>query len=254
MARERITSRKNAVILEVLKLSKDKHYRRSCGLLFAEGTKLLLDLLDSGVRMDTVIVSEGASAEIPEVEEARNILVPDDLFAAISTQKSPQGVIFTAKIPSEKVFDQGSYIVLDGVQDPGNVGTVIRTAAAFGMSGVVICGPTADPYSPKSVRASMGAVFRIPIYEYSPERLSQECSANDVTLLCAMPAGVSTDIRILTKRYIAVVIGNEGSGISQDMLNVSGGNITIPMSIGAESLNAAVAAAVVMWELMRGLL
>ena len=107
-------------------------------------------------------MSEGMERAVPPLKDCRIVIVPEKLFKAISTQKSPQGVLFFCMRPdhSERMR-KGRYLVLDGVQDPGNTGTVIRTAAAFGADGVVVCGNGADPFGPKAVRASMGAIFRI---------------------------------------------------------------------------------------------
>lgn len=252
MMTEHITSRHNPAVIEAVKLLSDTKYRKAAGLIAAEGTKLLSDAIDSGADIKLVMASEGLEPNLPEVVNARVIFIPEKLFGAISTQKTPQGAIFFCtrpKIGSE--LRKGNYVVLDGLQDPGNIGTVIRTSAALGIDGVVICGASADPFGPKAVRASMGAVFRIPVHIMNPDELRRECERSGIRLLAAMPAGEAVDIREIGRDPAAIAIGSEGSGVSDVLKSVCNGMVTIPMANGTESLNAAAAAAVVLWELAR---
>lgn len=252
METERITSRHNPAIAETVKLLGDRKARREAGLLAAEGTKLLSDAAESGAEIRYAIAAESIAEALPRFAAERLLLVPDRLFEAISTQKSPQGVLFVCRSPDAPPHLTGSrYAVLDGLQDPGNVGTVIRTAAAFGVDGVLLCGASADPFGPKAVRASMGAVFRIPVCEWEVSRIRQECADAGIRLLAAMPAGDAADIRSVCDARIAAVIGSEGAGVGREMLDACDGRLTIPMAKGAESLNAAAAAAVILWEIAR---
>jgi len=255
MMTEYITSRHNPVIIDSVKLLSDTKYRKEAGLIAAEGTKLLSDAIDSGADIKLIIASEDLEPDLPEVADARVILIPEKLFGAISTQKNPQGAIFFCTRPKTLgELRRGNYVVLDGLQDPGNVGTVIRTAAALGIGGVVICGASADPFGPKAVRASMGAVFRIPVHIMNPDDLRRECERAGIRLLAAMPAGEAIDIRKVGNEAAAIVIGSEGSGVSDELKSICGGMVTIPMAKGTESLNAAAAAAVILWELARATL
>lgn len=142
-------------------------------------------------------------------------------------------------------------IVLEGVQDPGNVGTVIRTANALGMDTVVLTGACADLYSPKTVRAAMGALFRQPVLTCTQDELVQLLNANGLKLYSAALTDTAQDLRRVPLSPAAVAIGSEGRGLSAQLLSQCDGQIIIPMQPGAESLNAAVAAAVVMWEIAR---
>jgi len=252
MVAEHITSRRNPAIIEAVKLLSDAKYRREAGLVAAEGTKLLFDARDSGAEIKLVIAADDLGTELRQIKAERIILVPDKLFGSISTQKTPQGAIFFCARPQcGTKLKKGNYAVLDGLQDPGNVGTVIRTAAALGIDGVVVCGRSADPFGPKAVRASMGAVFRIPVYVLAPDELRNECKREGIRLLAAMPTGEAADIRKIGGGAAAIIIGNEGSGISEELRSVCDGTVTIPMARGTESLNAAAAAAVILWEIAR---
>ena len=167
------------------------------------------------------------------------------LFGAVSTQRTPQGAIFTAKLPTF-VPKAGRKVVLDGVQDAGNVGTVIRTAAALGIAEVILAGDCADPFGHKAVRASMGGVFRIPVRRCAYGEL--RAAANGLPILTAEPRADARDIRSIDGDFLPV-IGSEGQGVSDAVAALADGAFTIPMSGSTESLNAAVAAAIVIWEI-----
>ena len=141
--------------------------------------------------------------------------------------------------------------MLEGVQDPGNVGTVIRTANALGMDAVALTGACADLYSPKTVRAAMGALFRQPVLTCTTDELMQLLHARGLKLYGAALTDAAQDLRHVPLSPAAVAIGSEGRGLSAQLLAQCDGQIIIPMQPGAESLNAAVAAAVVMWEIAR---
>ena len=141
--------------------------------------------------------------------------------------------------------------MLEGVQDPGNVGTVIRTANALGMDAVVLTGACADLYGPKTVRAAMGALLRQPVLTCTLDELMQLLRANGLKLYGAALTDTAQDLRCVPLTPAAVAIGSEGRGLSAQLLAQCDGQIIIPMQPGAESLNAAVAAAVVMWEIAR---
>ena len=246
----RITSRRNTLIVEAVKLLSDTTYRKQSNLIAAEGTKLLFDALASGAEVEFAVATEDIGSELEGSRINRLAVVPEQLFKSISTQKTPQGVVFFAVRPAaHEKLEYGSYVVLDGVQDPGNVGTVIRTAAAFGISGVIVCGSSADPFGPKAVRASMGAVFReaVCIMEYN--ELVENLNKLGVPLVAAMPSGNASDIRELGIHPAAVVVGSEGSGVSRVLLEKCSAAVAIPMVQGTESLNAAVAASILIWEL-----
>ena len=162
MTAERITSRSNPLIARVRRLRDKRSARREEGVLLGEGPKLLEEALRWGVELDSVICSEDCPlpALPPQVRTAR---VPGELLAYAADTRTPQGVLFLARIPQRALPErpEGSrYLILDGVQDPGNVGTIWRTADAFGADGLILGPGCADPWSPKTVRSTMGAAFR----------------------------------------------------------------------------------------------
>lgn len=238
-----ITSRQNPLVQHVAKLLAQAKYRRERGEFAAEGTKLLDDAVEAGVEITAVL----ATAEVAgTLERSLPItVVSDRLFGAISTQRAPQGAIFAARIPDVPARD-GAKIALDGVQDAGNVGTVIRTAAALGIGEVLLVGDCADPFGYKAVRASMGGVFRVRTSRMTAAELLETSSG--LKLMAAEPRADAADVRELPPNALPV-IGSEGQGLSKEVLEMCEGSFAIPMSGSTESLNAAVAAAIVIWEI-----
>ena len=174
-------------------------------------------------------------------EHIRQVQVPEDVMASISPVKTPQGVLFTCRLPQAPLprsLTGRRYVLLDGVQDPGNVGTILRTLDAFDADGLLLTGGCADPYGWKAVRSSMGAVFRRPIYSGTPEELAALLED-------------TVDARQADYTRCTLAIGSEGRGLSREVLDLCGQTIRIPMSDRCESLNAAIAAAVLLWESWR---
>ena len=163
--------------------------------------------------------------------------------------KNSPGPLFTLALPAEPegVFNRA--ILLENVQDPGNVGTVIRTAAAMGVDTVLLCGACADVYSPKTARATMGAIFREKILHCTPDEARALADKNGLKLYGAALSDRAADIRTLTLQKAVVAIGSEGRGLCEELLSLCDGELIIPMSPGSESLNAAVAAAITLWEM-----
>ena len=142
----------------------------------------------------------------------------------------------------------GRYLVLDGVQDPGNVGTIWRTADALGADGLILVNGCADPFSPKTVRSTMGACFRLPVYEVEAEQLPGLMEESGLPLYATALREDTVDIKTAQLERCAVIIGSEGRGVSEQLLKASSRTVKIPMRERCESLNAAVAAAIVLWE------
>ena len=254
MTAERITSRSNPLIARVRRLRDKRSARREEGVLLGEGPKLLEEALRWGVELDSVICSEDCPlpALPPQVRTAR---VPGELLAYAADTRTPQGVLFLARIPQRALPErpEGSrYLILDGVQDPGNVGTIWRTADAFGADGLILGPGCADPWSPKTVRSTMGAAFRLPVYEEELGAAAEKLSAAGLPLYAAALGDPCQDVRQMDLSRCAVVIGSEGHGVSRQALELCRGTLRIPMTARCESLNAAVAAAVVLWEMGRG--
>lgn len=253
MSREWITSRSNPLIARLRKLNSKRSARREEGVFVGEGPKLLGEALKWGAQLDTVICAK--DAVLPELPDCvRVVEVPDDLLVSAADTESPQGIIFLCRAESLALPDKltGSrYLVLDGVQDPGNVGTIWRTADAFGADALILCGNCADPWSPKTVRSTMGAAFRLPVYEATLEQVAEKLKNNGIPLYATALREDTVDVRGVDLRRAAVIIGSEGKGVSDVALTLCDKTLKIPMTERCESLNAGIAAGVVLWEMFR---
>ncbi|MCI2105167.1 MAG: RNA methyltransferase [Intestinimonas sp.] len=250
---ESITSRRNPFLVQVRKLAGSRRERRKAGLFLGEGPKLLEESLRWGAAVDTVIAGEEISLP-PLSGGVRQIRVPNDVLRTLADTESPQGVLFLCRLPDVRLPEQMTgqrYLVLDGVQDPGNMGTIWRTADAFGADGLILTGSCVDPFSPKTVRATMGACFRLPVWETEPDELVGRMRLAGIPLYATALCADATDLRGAELNRAAVVVGSEGHGVSEYVLNACAGTLKIPMRDRCESLNAAVAAAVVLWEMIR---
>lgn len=249
---EYITSRKNPLISHIRKLNADRAYRRESGEFLGDGTKLLEEAVRWNAPLTAVVRSPGVS--LPPIQGPRSVEVPGDVMASISPSKSPQGALFVAKLPDtappEKLAGN-RWLVLDGLQDPGNVGTIWRTADALGADGLILVNRCADPFSPKTVRSTMGACFRLPAYEMEAEDLPGLLERSGLPLYAAAAREDAMDITTARPDRCAVVIGSEGSGVCPELLALSKKTLRIPMRDRCESLNAAAAAAIILWEMER---
>ena len=246
---ETITGRRNPLIAHLKKLGASREYRRACGEYICDGIKLLVEALEHNAGITAVLTSGDRPENIPDNVPVFH--VPRDLLEYASPLTNPQEVLFSCKIPEGKDIQSGGrQIILENIQDPGNVGTIIRTANALGFEDVILTGSCADPYNPKTIRATMGAVFRQKVTETGIDGIIRIRDIG-MRLYGAALGGDCRDIREAEFKNAAVVIGNEGRGLSDEMLALCDEKIMIPMKPGCESLNAAVAAAVIMWEMSR---
>ena len=246
---ERISSRKNPLLQQVKKLLTSRAERRKTGLFVGDGIKLLEEAVKYGAELQTVILSEGIEAAVPE--GVRTVRVPEDVMASISPMEAPQGAMFLAKIPSQQDFQpKKGMLILDGVQDPGNIGTILRTADAMDVSVVLLDG-CADPWSWKVVRSTMGAAFRAPVFQASWEEVLGKCREAGIPIGVTALSDRAVDIRSADLSEMALVIGSEGRGVRKEVLQNADRELIIPMNPHCESLNAAIAAAIVMWEIRR---
>ena len=269
---ERITSRQNALLSRVTSLAERK-YRRREGLFRFDGRKLFLEALQKGLPLHAVLLRESeadevcaSAAEYTLPSDCRAVILPDDLFDRISEEKSPDGVICVSKtldkihkiITIDKwtafsgALAKGHTMLLESVRDPGNLGTVIRCAAAFGVANLVLSADCADLYHARTVRAAMGTLFtqRILIVEDTARAVAELAARGDVYAA----ALDETAQRLGAVRFgenDTVVVGNEGHGISAQVLQACTHKVYIPMCAGVESLNAGMAASVLLWELGR---
>ena len=244
---QRITSRKNPLLQQVKKLLSSKKNREEAGLFAADGTKLLAEAVKYCPGLATVILSDGVEAEIPET--VRLIRVPRDVMESISPMASPQGALFLCRLPEKKQFTPTpGMLLLDGIQDPGNLGTILRTADALDIPVVLLEG-CADPYSHKVVRSSMGAVFRTEVVQAKWEEVKAACTAANIPIGVTALSERAKDLRQWDLKQMAVVIGSEGQGVRREILDSADAELIIPMNPHCESLNAAVAATIVMWQM-----
>ncbi len=250
MREEIITSRHNALLTHLRRLSSSRSYRDECGEYLGDGLKLLDEALKWNAPLRTVVAAEGV--ELPPLPEGvRAVRVSRELMRSVSPAETPQGALFTAALARPSLPEKltgAHYLVLDGVQDPGNVGTILRTADAFDCDGVFLVNACADLYNPKTVRATMGAIFRIRVWTCAPGELAALLSCSGLPLFGTALRGDTVPLGEADLSRAAVAVGSEGRGLSEEVLGLCSRTIRIPMSARCESLNAATAAGVVLWE------
>ncbi len=240
-----LTSKNNPLIKETAAL-KEKKARKEQGMFLVEGRKMAVECQRSDFEIDRVFVAESYAGENPFTEE-KTVLVSDDVFRFLSDEKTPQGILCRIKIPTRSLTaPKGKCLLLDGVADPGNVGTIIRTANAAGYEEIYLTEECADPYSPKSVRASMSGVFFTKIYRGTRADILSVLS--DTPIVVADMGGENVFSFAAPKRF-ALAIGNEANGISDMVQEKATHTVKIPMQATQESLNAAISAGIIMYVL-----
>ena len=253
MNAETITSRQNPLMTHLRKLASSRSYRKKSGEYLCDGTKLLAEALKWGAEVKTAVFSEGV--DIPPLPDGvRAVRVSEELMRSVSPMETPQGALFTVALPEVQLPETLSgkhYLVLDGVQDPGNVGTILRTADAFDCDGVFLVNACADLYNPKTARATMGAIFRREAYSVTAEELFALLRKSGVPLYGTALRDDTVPLAEANLARAAVAIGSEGRGLSQQVLDECAKTLKIPMNPRCESLNAAIAATVVLWEMYR---
>ena len=250
---EPITSRQNKLIRHLRRLSRERAYRREQGAFVCDGLKLLDEAVHNDARIGLVLLREGGARPDPAVlGDTPVYLAGEEVFSYVSPLENSPGPLFTVSFPAPGEETPDRVMVLENIQDPGNVGTVLRTAAAMGCELVILTGKCADPYNPKTVRAAMGALFREPLAELSLAETKEKLSRWGLPLYGAALSPDAADVRSLRLDRAAVAVGNEGHGLSAELLDLCEKKIIIPMTPGSESLNAAVAASILMWEMARG--
>lgn len=259
---EKITSKNNSIIKDIRSLSKKK-YRWKNKLYIIEGIKLLEEALDNDVNFRHILFSESLLETMQAKElisrlknHERLIQVDDNTYKSLSDTENPQGVLgvveFNIKDYKELLYNgESNLFYLDAVMDPGNLGTIIRSADAFNIHGIVMGEGSVDPYNPKVVRATMGSLFRVPLYFDNNYNILKDLKSHKfkvhTTYLKDSVANHSLDYK---GNYI-VVIGNESTGVSDEIIDISDTLIKIPIPGRAESLNAGVAASILMYEVAK---
>lgn len=254
-----ITSRENPLIKLVAALQVSSEKRRRNGLFVLEGLRICKDACDNGIKFDKLIVSDAAAEKYAADTEKFSLIsdecykIPDSLFKKISDTKTPQGIIAVAKMPvtgSCGIDKNGKYIALENVADPSNLGAVSRTAEALGVNGIILSSDGCDPYSPKALRASMGTLLRVPVFV--TESFAETLKSTGLKRYACVVDKTAESIKEQSFGNGSVVmIGNEANGLTDSAKQSADVLVTIPMTGRAESLNAAAAAAIAMWEMMK---
>lgn len=252
---ELITSKENNVIKKLKKLISSKKYRRESGEFVIEGQRSLTEALKENAAVKSVYITREAAEKNPSLAFENAVFITDELADYISDSVSPQGVFAVCDaphyIPVDKLDDVNRAVVLNGLQDPGNLGTVLRTADAVGVDRVILCGDCCELLNPKVVRSTVGSIFRLKL---SAERsFSAVCKAlkdSGIALYATVVDPQASDIlKACFPKRCAAVIGNEGNGLSEEDVLLCDEKITIHMRGNTESLNASVAAAITLWEM-----
>lgn len=246
---------------------RDLHRRKARGrrgLALIEGVRLVEEALAAGLEFTGAVASEDlertARGAALRAELGRHAVPVDEVaprtLARLADTDTPQGIVAVVLPPhwtADDLDPRGVLLVLDGVQDPGNVGTLVRTAHALGAAGAIALRGTADPFGPKALRAGMGATFRLPLVPFEDAPFIAWARAHDVTLWAAAADGVGIRRALAARRPgapVAVIVGNEGAGIRPALNAVAAQRVAIPLAAGAESLNVAVAAGILLFEVL----
>lgn len=250
-----ITSRENGKVKYACKLAQSAAFRNQERSFFAEGLKLCLELADSSLHLKVIFYTEKALNKTPALADlpGEHYLVEDHVADKLAQSQSSQGVFGVFEMPRfgwELIQPGMRLLALEGVQDPGNVGTLIRSAAAFGFDGVLLAGGCASPWSPKTLRAGMGACAKLPILElpHMPSAIDQLNGMGYTTLAAALYN--SRPLTGTPHSYpsgVCLVIGSEGQGLTEETQKACTAAIRIPMTQRVESLNAGVAGSVLLW-------
>ncbi|TDQ39169.1 TrmH family RNA methyltransferase [Aureibacillus halotolerans] len=245
---KQILSVQNPLIKQCKKL-KAKKYREEQGQFLIDGQHLLQEAISAQLSLEYIFYDPNR-CDPPQNTDAECIECSEEIIRALSDTPSPQGIIAVAEMPNEPDSDlsAGRYVLLDDVQDPGNVGTIIRTAEVLGMTGVVLGEHCADVYSSKTIRSTQGALFHIPILRRNLQAFTEELHQHHIPLLATAMNGESLEEAEVPLNF-AILFGNEGKGVSPALLDKAAQLLTIPMAGKTESLNVTVAAGIVLYRL-----
>lgn len=255
-----ITSKDNEIIKNIRKL-KDKKYRDLANQYIVEGIKLIEEALEEGAKIDKIVVCEECVKDgtleqnlLYEIAKHDCVYVNEKIFSTLTDVSTPQGILAVInKENSEDSIDynQEMIVILDGIQDPGNLGTILRTVDSVGFNQIIVSSNTADAYNPKVVRSTMGAIFRVKVIESTD--LVQTIKNIKKHRFKILATSLQTEKSIFDVEYNkkAIIIGNEANGVTDEILAVSDIQAKIPMLGKTESLNASVATGVILYEYVR---
>lgn len=260
---ENINSKDNQYVKTFVKLTNSKSHREELGLFAIEGLKLVVEAFNNCIKIETVFVTasclEKRSQELEKLFQTVNaVIISDEICRKLTDQKSPQGIFAICKIPQkplalEKIYTAGKYVFLCDLQDAGNVGTIVRCAEATGFDGVIVSSKTCDLFNPKVIRATMGSIFRMKtMVVFDSNDFVDKLNSNGVSTLASVIDDDACDVLNLAKSCSTVLlIGNEGNGLDIQLSSRCCERITIKMRGNSESLNAAMAACILMWEISK---
>lgn len=253
-----IQSKDNPIIIEVKKL-KEKKYRNSQKKFIVEGFRFVSEALQSKFQVSVLMVSENQRSRYEKfkIEEllqrdTKVYYIKEGVFNTLCSTESPQGILAVVTNKQAKLADAyGFYVLVDGVQDPGNLGTLVRTADAAGALGVILLKGTVDAFNEKTLRSTMGSIFHLPVVEFKDLDELQNLITSGFRLIVSSLEGEKNfyDENLLGKIIIAV--GNEGNGVSRTVHDLADSKVKIPMPGNAESLNVAIAGSIMMYEYVR---
>lgn len=254
-----ITSTSNVQIKQITALLKKSKERKEQKAFVVEGRKMFEEIAENRERVIKAYFSESYWKENYEGKRQPEVLyelVADSVFDSMAETVTPQGVLAIVRMPeyrlSDMVAEAGTLVLLENLRDPGNLGTILRTAEAAGVSGVILSKESVDVYNPKVIRSTMGAVYRVPfLYADDFMGLLHELKEENVRLLAAHLKGTKTFDKADYSGKVGILIGNEANGLSEEAANLAQEKVLIPMAGNVESLNAAVAAALLMYEAFR---
>lgn len=226
-----------------IKNLKDKKYRKSMGYFMVEGEKFCHDLLDTDIEIVYTITTDKELKGFPNI-----CIVSDRQLSSLATTITNQNIICVCRVKEYDIKSDSNSLILDNLQDPGNVGTLVRSAVAFGFNDVYLVGG-ADPYSEKVIRSSAGTILKARLHIVSFEDIIDHKADITDNFVVADMYGEIIDRIHLPKGRLAVIIGNEGQGVSDEFMNLADKKISIPMINGVESLNAGVAGSIIMQRL-----
>ncbi len=253
-----ITAKDNPLIKLASSLQASSKARIENGLFALEGLRICKDAYENSIRFDKLIITNDAykkhKNDIDKFADNSDkcYIISDNLFKKISDTNSPQGILAIAKIPeiNSIISNDKRYIGLENIADPSNLGAISRTAEALGFDGIILSSTGCDPYCPKSLRSSMGTLLRMPIY--ITDDICDFLNENNLNgYACVVDSNAEKISSVRFEQGDVLLIGNEANGLSDKAKTFSKKCVTIPMKGNAESLNAAAAAAIVMWEAVR---
>lgn len=255
-----ITSKENETV-KIIKKLKDKKYRDETGLYIIEGIKMLEEAIEEKARIRKIIICEEClkagdleQKVLYEIAKYNCIYVNSKVFNSLTEVVAPQGIMAVIEKPNKDIkikYDQDIILALDGIQDPGNLGTILRTADSVNLKQIIVTKNTADSYNPKVVRSTMGAILRIKIIETDDLAKTLKEAKKNKFKIVATSLDTNNSIYDIDYNKKVIVIGNEANGVSKEIQELADNKVKIPMLGKTESLNASVATGIILYEYVR---